>query len=195
MSEIKNYVSAAKDFTSVEVKSPVLEKGKHRLRLVNAAVIHSAMTNKGEPKETLKEYEDVTTQLYCELGSVEGAGAIAHRFQLEGFRSYDKLSPDEKESGKYEPSEEGYALVTKNSKKFRVPSEENTESAQRILSQAFKAMGLPPGSKINDLQTVIDDKTEFYGVVREREYNGKTFNELHYLQEIKEAAPVGEEFE
>lgn len=195
MTTIKNFAKVAQNFVSQEVSSPVLEAGEHAVRLINAAVIHSKIDNKGNPKENADQhdYDDVTTQLYCEFGSVENKGAIAHRFNMEGFARYDDLTSEEKESGKFEVSAgpEPYALQTnKDGSVTRVPSEKNTEAAQRILSQAFKTMGLPAGSTLDDLQTVIDEKREFIAVVREREYNGKVKPELHYLKEMPVEAPV-----
>jgi len=193
MSTVKSFVDTARKFTSEEVKSPILEKGKHKIRLVNFSIIHSGITNLGEIKERVTEYEDVTTQVYAEFGSTEGKGAIAHRFQIEGFKAYNKLTPDELESGKFEPSDEGYALVEKNGKKYRMPDEENTAAAIRILSQAFKAMGLPAGSTLEDMQTVIDERREFYGIVRMRTWENKEYPELHYLQAIKTEVPIDDE--
>lgn len=183
MSKIKDMKAVASSFVSEEISSQVLPKGEYRCNLVKAYIIHSMMDNKGNPKENrTTEYDDVTTQLYVEFGSTENKGAIANRYNLEGFVSYEKLSDEEKESGKFTCSEDGYAMIEKNDKFYRVNSEENTAAAHRILSQAFKAMNLPVGSDINSLDKAIEDKIEFTVVVKDNEHNNKTTQIVSYLK-------------
>lgn len=192
MSEIKDIKKAAASFVSEEVSSQVLPAGEHRCVLLKAYVIHSMMDNKGNPKENkTTEYQDVTTQVYTEFGSTENKGAIANRYNIEGFLAYDKLSDEEKESGKFTCSEDGYAMIEKNGKFYRVNSEENTAAAHRILSDAFKAMGIPVGSGLEAMDDVIAEKREVIVVVKDNDYNGKTTQVVSHLKTavaVEEAA-------
>jgi len=199
MSKVKNYAEIAQNFQSVETAGQILDKGKHKVRLVNAVVLHSGITKNGEPKENYdNDYSDVTTQLYVELGSTSDEGAIAHRFNLEGFLKYESLTPSEKESGKFQPSEGPTAYALKKDRSgnlVRVHDEENTMAAHRILSQAFKAMGLPAGSTIDDLEDVIEDRREFIADVGVETWDGKERSVLKNLLPAMKEAPVTESFD
>jgi hypothetical protein len=187
MAELSKLNAAFDNFESEETSSEVLKAGQHACRLISWAGIHSMMDNKGNIKNKVTEYEDVTPQVYCVFGSTENKGAIAHRFQLEGYLHYDELSDKERESGKYTCSTEGYALIEKKGKFFRVQDEDNTASARRILSQAMAGMGIPAGSGLNALDDVCEDKLEFNVIVKEKSYDGKTYQEVSAIRKL---APV-----
>jgi len=195
MSNVKDFAKIAASFISEEVTSRVLGLGDHRCVLTKAVITHSMMTNKGEVKENKEtEYEDVTGQVYVEFGSTAGEGAIAHRYQLEGFVAYEDLTPKEKESGRFTASSEGYAMIQKNGKFFRINSEEKTAACHRILSQAFKVFGLPTGSTLENVQDVIDNKTEFIVNVKMNKHDEKESPVVNYLKEVTEEVEITEQF-
>lgn len=194
MAELNKLADAFGAFESTEVSSDVLKAGQHACRLISWTGIHSAMDSKGNPKAKETEYEDVTPQVLCVFGSTENKGAIAHRFQLEGYRHYDTLTQKEQESGKFTCSTEGYALVEKKGKLYRIIDEDNTNAARRIMSQAMAGMGIAPGNGLTALDEVKDEKREFTVVVKETTYNGKTRYEVANIKKKAAVAIiVGEE--
>jgi len=192
MSKIKDMKKVAASFVSEEVTSKVLKAGEHVCNVIKAYILHSMMNNDGSVKDKTTEYDDVTTQMYVEFGSTTGQGAIANRYQLEGFVHYKKLTNAEKESGKFTCSDDGYAMIEKDDKFYRINSEENTAAAHRILSQAFKALDLPVGSDLDSIQTAIDNKIDVTVVVKDNVYEGKTSQVVNYLKKAVDVEEIAE---
>ena len=190
----ESILRAMGNFKSEDVSSAVLPAGRHAVKLVSWAIIHSMANNDGSPKQDkTTEYADVTPQVYTVFGSTENKGAIAHRFQLEGYKHYDDLTVKQKESGKFTCSEDGYAMVEKNGQFFRVVDEENTAAAHRILSQAMKGMNIPVGSGIDALDDVVEDARVFDVVVKEKEYEGRVRFEVSAVKPVAATVDIAAE--
>lgn len=180
--------NAAESFVSKDVKSEVLPVGTHNVLLTKAIISTSFHNHDGSEKDKEYEWKDPTPVLIVSF--VKDAKAILHRFNFLGYKNYDDdLTTEEKESGEYEVSEEsGYAL--KDGK--RVVSEKNTDACVRILSRLFSAVGLKPGSTLDDLNALIEKReAECTIVVEEKKKpDGGTMLEVVATKPIAAEAPV-----
>ena len=199
MSNSKNDVTAimqkaVEGFKSVETKSEVLPVGTHNVRIVKIAILDSFTNLDGTPKDfEEKPPWSIPTPLVA-FTYADGERAIVHRNHLLGYLKYEKLTPEQKESGDYEPYRE-YAL-DKNGE--RIPDKENTAAAHRIVSEVFKAAGLKPGSTFDDMDEMVKKGTAEVRIKVTEVTNpetGKAHKEVTKVLPITKEAPVTESFD
>lgn len=180
---------AAKNFQSVETSSEVLPAGQHNVQIVGLAISHSFANYDGSLKDKTFEWETPTPLVMVTFA--DGSRAIVHRYHILGYKKYEDLTAKQKESGDYEPSEEGYALKDGD----RIVDEDNTAAAQRILSQVFSAVGLKAGSTLDDLDNLVKAReAECRITVEEAETpDGKKYLEVKSVKAIKAEAPITED--
>ena len=180
----------AENFTSVDVRSELFPVGKHKALITKLAVLSSFHNVDNSLKE--KEWEWRTPNPVVALTYANDGYAIMHRYHILGHKHYDKLSAEQKEDNAYSPSEEGFALKDGD----RIPDAENTAACRRILSGVFKAVGLPPGSGLADLEVLIQErKAEVMITVAEKtKPDGTLAKVVKGVDKITVSAPVDEEF-
>lgn len=178
--------NAAHGFVSTETSSEVLKPGEHITKVVKMRIINSFQELDGSLKD--KEYEWKTPTPLVALTFAADHRAIVDRFHLLGYRKYDDLSPEEKESGEYSVSERGnYALKDGD----RIPDKENTEAAHNRLSRLFNAVGLPVGSTLDDLQEMIQEQSaEVWIKVAEEQGDNGTYNVVKSFGKVKAKADI-----
>lgn len=166
MGRFANYQSKAPEFQR-------LSEGTHNVRLVSIKETNSSLNYDGSLKEKLPEYVDTTEQLAITVVSTEGKGGMTHRLNAEGFVKFDELTDEEIRSKKF-TNVNGYACAKNKAGKLqRVPDPKKTQACDNIMDQFMAATGLPEGSTLQDLDTVIENKTEFQVVVVNDEHEGK----------------------
>ena len=166
MGIFKNYVSKAPE----RVELPV---GTCLVTLVSYKETNSFEMYNGEVKEKEFGWALPVNQLAVILKGVDVKGVHTHRFQEEGYLKYASLTDEEKASGLYTDIQ-GYACaVNKKNQLVRIPDEENTKACMNILDQFFAAVGLPEGSTIDDLDTVIEAAHPFEVTIVNKPYNGE----------------------
>lgn len=153
MSKLQNYVSKLVEFMK-------LPEGDNDVRLVSYHISDSFHNFDGSLKAELPAYTNPAGQLITTWVSLTGNGGLTVRNQDTGYVRYSELTDEQINSGKY-TDVNGYACMIekKSGKLVRIESEERTKVCENILDQLFTACGLPEGSSVNDLDSVIANKT------------------------------------
>jgi hypothetical protein len=181
-------------FVSKPVSGNILPVGEHRVRLAQAFETDSFTTSSGEKKSDLPQWQTPTDQLYILCVSTEGKGSIGHRLQGQSWVKFANLTDEEIKTKKY-LNIDGYACVKTKTGVDRVPDKAGHEACARIFDRFMNACGLPEGSTIEDLDTVIADKTEFMIVVVNDEYEGKDQFRIKSFKPVASAIPVVNDME
>jgi len=176
-------------FVSTEVTSAILQAGTHIAQAVKVRISHSFAKADGSPKDGPFEWKTPTPLIAITFADATGA-VIMERYHLQGYVRYEDLTPKQKESGKYTASEkEGYALKDGD----RIVCEKKTADCINILSGVFSALGLAPGSTLDDLQAVVDARDAEVEIVVQKCNDGKSL-EVAKVRPIRESVDVTEEF-
>lgn len=166
MNKLSNYSSKAPEFQK-------LPEGENMVRLASYKVTDSFHNYDGTLKSNLPQFVNPTEQLAITCVSVEGKGGITHRLNMDGYLRMNQLSDKELQSGKFIDID-GYACAkNKDGQIVRLIDEERTRTCEGILDQFFSATGLPVGSTLEDLDTVIAEKAEFIVKVTKDTYADK----------------------
>ena len=158
----------------------------HPVRIARWGRIDSFTNIDGSTKENLPAWEDSTPQLFAILVSMLGKGSIVIRLNGAGYQKFEGLTKAQVESGKFEQASD-YAITEKDGHKVRLEDPANTESCRNILNQFFGAIGMPVGSKVDDLDTAVEEQRTMLTTVVKSEYEGK---DQFRATRFKKAAPV-----
>lgn len=177
---------AATGFVSSETGSEVLKPGEHITTIVKMRVLDSFQALDGSAKN--KEFEWKTPTPLVAITFAADNRAIVDRFHLLGYKKYDDLTPEEKESGGYTVSEEGnYAIKDGD----RIVDDENTKAAHNKLSRLFNVIGLPVGSTLEDLKEMIRERSaEAWIKVEERQGTKGAYNAVASFGKPKVKADI-----
>lgn len=180
MNRLDAYKSKAPEFHK-------LSAGEHSVRLVSYKATDSFHNYDGTVKSNLPQYANPTEQLVITVMGTSGQGGLTHRINMEGFVRYSDLTEKEVKSGKFVEIE-GYACAKNSQGQLcRLTDESRTKTCEGILDQFMNATGLPEGSGIDDLDTVIATKAEFNVKVAVELYDDK---EQFRIVGFKKAASV-----
>jgi hypothetical protein len=190
----KNAVAALlSNFQRVETSSNVFGEGKHLANVTSMHISNSFQQHDGQDKTFENEPEWKTPTLQVIVWFAKDNNAILHKYNMGGFKKYDKLTDEEKEDEKYSCSEvSGYALLNGD----RIPDQKATADCHRIFSELFNAIGLPAGSDIDDLEEAIESRPEVMITVKEVETNkgNKTWEVTKVRKPVAKADIADEAF-
>lgn len=144
----------------------------HPVRLARWGMINSFTNIDGTTKEKLPAWEDSTPQMFAILVSASGKGSIVIRLNGCGYQKWESLTKEQVESGKFEQAGD-YAIIDKDGHKVRLEDEANTESCRNILNQFFAALDMPVKSKIDGLDTAVEEQRTMLTTIVKSEYEGK----------------------
>ena len=136
----RRLVSARPEFAQLPV-------GTHLVKIANVIESDSFTQYNGAPKEKSYGWANPCPQLIVTLVSATRGviGGITHRFNLEAYKKFDKLTESQVKSGKFHDIR-GYACVKDKKGDFlRIIDDEGLRACDNILNQALYAFGIPEG--------------------------------------------------
>lgn len=169
----------------------LLKAGDNLVRLSTYKIIDSFHDFNGALKAERPKYVTSTEQLVVTLVATQYRGALTHRFNMDGYVRYAELTPEEKESGKFmDINDFACAVDPETGQIVRIPDEKREATCVSLLNNFFNACLLPPGSKIDDLEGVMANKTEFIAHVELDEYQGKTRPKVRTFRKASALVPA-----
>jgi len=182
MAEISALPTDLKAYFKQETAEPEfkdLSPGEYNVTIQGLKVLDSRIKDwKGTKKSVLPKYVDFTPQIGVRFVSTEGEGSIVSRFNLLAFDKWDDLTPEEQESGKYEPVGEYACVKDDDGELIRTPSESGMVTVNRIQASVAHALGMTGESFALALDKAMQEKVVFGIRVEPHQYKGQVYSRV-----------------
>jgi hypothetical protein len=189
LAEISALPADLRAFFAQETAEPEfkdLQPGEYKVTIQGLKVLDSRIKDwKGTKKTKLPQYADFTPQIGCRLVSISGEGSIVHRFNLLAFTKWDDLSPDDQESGNYEPIDNYACKRDDDGELIRIPSEKGMNGVNNIQAQVAHALGMTGEKFAVALDKAMQNKVVFGIRVEPDPYDGRMYTKVKGFFPVK----------